>query len=184
MRDRIFLTILALTLFNLAVAWPVQAVTTPSFPACSNPQGNLRVEYSTGTHGVPGNTNTYTGSDAVYNLTDSTLAQCLCLDTGQGIQTNWWKVSSLNQSEIDILVNSGWTFIPDGSLWGLDPEPYLTQNSDYTCGGTGGGDVLGASVGQVLGLAATGDNLTVYALVVVGLSSLFISLAVRQGSRR
>jgi hypothetical protein len=109
------------------------AVTVPTFPSCLNPQGTLKVSYSDGTHGVVGDTKTYTGYDAVYKLTDNTLVQCLCPKDGNGIQTNWMKASGFSQSEINTLKNDGWVYIQNGSAWGLDNEPYLAKNIGYSC---------------------------------------------------
>jgi len=139
------------------------AVTTPTFPTCANPQGTLVVSYSDGTHGIPGSPASYSGSDAVYRLSDTALSQCFCSVYGEGIQTNWWKASSLTDSDVAILKSEGWISIPDGSVWGLDPGPYMALNSNYICGGIGGGEVLGLGTGgDVLGLATTGNIATVY----------------------
>lgn len=162
--------ILASVLLFVSVS-NASAQTVPSFSSCVNPQGTLKVSYSEGTHGAPGDTNTYTGSDSVYTLSSDTLVQCLCTDNGQGIQTNWWKVSSLTQDEIAILISQGWTQVPDGSAWGLDSAPYLIQNSSFACGGgTGGPEVLGASTGDVLGLATTGNTLFILSVILAGVT--------------
>ena len=94
-------TILGLFLFTflqLSVVSPVFAISTPSFPSCANPQGVVRASYSEGVHGIVGSSATYTGSDAVYTLSDDTVTQCFCSVDGAGIQTNWWKASSLSSS--------------------------------------------------------------------------------------
>lgn len=153
----------------LAVASNARAQTVPSFSSCVNPQGTLKVSYSQGTHGVPGNINTYTGSDSVYTLSGDTLLQCLCADNGQGVQTNWWKVSSLTTDEIAVLISQGWTHVPDGSAWGLDQAPYLAQNSNFACfPGTGGPST--PSNGDVLGLATTGNTLFILSVILSGLT--------------
>ena len=151
------------------------AVAPPTFPVCSNPQGSLKASYDSGSHGVPGNSSNFTGKDSVYTLSGDTLVQCLCADNGQGIQTNWWKVSSLTSDEIAILVSQGWTQIPDGSSWGLDQAPYLAKNSNFACfPGTGGPEVLGASTGDVLGLATTGNAAFILSVILSGLTFLGI----------
>lgn len=154
----------------------VLAVDIPNFPSCVNPQGTQKVSYDSGTHGVVGNSSNFTGKDSVYSLSDGTLLQCLCADNGQGVQTNWWKVSSLTADEIAILISQGWTKIPDGSAWGLESAPYLAKNINYSCsgsaGGTGGGEVLGASTGDVLGLATTGNILFILSVILAGLTFL------------
>ena len=121
---------------HLTVVTPVFAVDVPSFAVCTNPQGTVKVSYPSGTHGIPGRTDTFNGSDTVYQLTNDTLVQCFCAVDGRGIQTNWWNVSSLTQQEIDTLKNQGWIFIPNGALWGLDEAEYLAINSDYSCQGS------------------------------------------------
>lgn len=148
------------------------AVVPPTFPVCSNPQGTLKTSYDSGTHGVPGNSSNFTGKDSVYTLSGDTLLQCLCADNGQGVQTNWWKVSSLTTDEIAVLISQGWTQVPDGSAWGLDSAPYLAKNINYSCssGGTGGPEVLGASTGDVLGLATTGNSLFILSVILAGVA--------------
>jgi len=127
----------ALVLSMLAAQAAVSyAVTTPDFPTCSNPNGTLLVSYDNGTHGIVGSTATYQGSDKVYGLENGNVMQCFCSDTGSGIQTNWWKVSSLDQDQIQTLKNLGWYFVPDGSAWGLTEGPYMAYNVAYACGTT------------------------------------------------
>ena len=118
---------------------PVQAISAPNFPSCTNPSGTVKVSYSSGIHGIPGDQGQYVGSDIVYTISNSTLVQCFCAASGSGIQTNWWKQDSLTQDQIDQLVKLGWIFVPDGSTWGLDPVPYLAQNTNFNCGGGGNG---------------------------------------------
>ncbi len=180
--------ILFFVLFFFAVP-KTYAVTPPTFPSCVNPQGQLKDSFSDGVHGIPGNSSTFTGSDSVYRLSNNdTLMQCFCAPDGSGIQTNWWKVSSLNDSEIQVLKNQGWIFIPDGSLWGLDSSPYLAKNIDFFCqgGGMGGGDVLGASTDPtkgVLGLANTGNIVFVFSVISAGflMTALGIILGLKKG---
>ena len=75
----------------------------------------------------------YTGSDIVYQLDSGNLAQCFCSTNGEGIQTNWWKDSSLTAEEHQILINSGWIYVPNGALWGLEETQYMTFNSNFSC---------------------------------------------------
>lgn len=164
------LTVLISTSLFLSAS-PVYALETPNFPSCPNPGGTIIASYTNGTHGVPGDTKTYTGEDVVYKLNDTQVVQCLCPDSGSGIQTNWLKSTGLTDADKNILENTGWIRIPNGALWGLDGVEYFTKNSSYNCGGQGGGgDVLGATVskaGEVLGvstLAATGDFFRIFAL--------------------
>ena len=163
----LFLTILVSSVFGI--------VNPPDFPSCVNPQGSVVTSYSTGTHGVPGVATAYQGSDTVYKVSNENLSQCLCTENNEGIQTNWWKVSSLTSQEIESLKTQGWIFIPDGSAWGLDSSAYLAKNSNYSCLGRGG---IGG--GEVLGLAATGNIKTIYALFSLGFLSLTIGYLLRQ----
>ena len=175
-RTKAFLS-LVLLIFFLAFSYSsVKAQTPPSFPSCLNPQGTLKVSYEDGTHGIVGSTITYTGSDKVYSVSDVSLIQCFCADDGSGIQTNWWKVSSLTQAAIDSFKNLGWFFVPSGSVWGLDDEAYLAQNINYSCLGV----VLGTGGGDVLGLATTGNITLIYALASVGSLALFLGISKRR----
>jgi hypothetical protein len=189
-----FVVLLSLVLFGLSyLTFAAIRVTTPTFPSCTNPQGLIKVSYKSGTHGIPGNYSTFTGEDTVYTLSEDTLTQCFCSEDEKGIQTNWWKVSSLNTDEIDYLSNLGWIYIPNGFDWGLEESPYMAKNSSFSCqedkdGGSddsdddsdNDGEVLGAQlgagtwVGNVLGLASTGDAPIVWAL---GISALLFTIA-------
>ena len=94
----------------------VFAVTTPSFPSCGNPQGVIKVQYSSGTHGIVGSSAEHKGSDTVYAVSNDTLTQCFCSEDNNRIQTNWWKIGSLTDSEIQTLRNLGWVYINGGCL--------------------------------------------------------------------
>ncbi len=202
MKSRILLFILIFAAFGLfysqisyVYAQEVQGketLATPTFPNCNNPQGALKVSYATGIHGIPGSASTNTGSDAVYNLSEITLTQCFCSLNGDGTQTNWWKVSSLTIEQIEFLLAQGWVYIPDGSAWGLDEDPYVAFNSRYACEEDDDGDdndenenddsdhdkkdkkkmgsVLGIG-GQVLGLATTGNISSLYLFLGTGVTS-------------
>ncbi len=145
MKTRIFLSILILSatlILNkgaFAIEQDVTEPTIPTFPSCQIPQGELKAFYPNGTHGIPGSSSEYTGSDAVYFLTEETLAQCFCPVGGEGIQTNWWKVSELTIEQIESLVADGWIYVPNGAEWGLDEAPYLAKNETYVCAGGIGG---------------------------------------------
>lgn len=170
----IFLIFLAHFVIVVTVNAPnAFAVTPPDFPACSNPSGTtLRVEHNEGIHGLVGSTAEHRGKDSVYNvnINSDQVLQCLCTDQGEGIQTNWWKVSSLNDLDIQILRNQGWHYIVSGALWGLDSAQYMAYNSRYACrgedGGVGGGDVLG--------LALTGNKIELYSALGIGIGILFL----------
>src|SRR3989338_10196982 len=175
-KSSLFSIIFSLFFFLIfLVPFSFAAVTPPEFPSCVNPQGTVRVSYSSGTHGVPGVTTSYQGSDTVYNISENALAQCLCTIDGEGIQTNWWKVPQLSSDEIENFKTQGWIFVPDGSVWGLDPAAYLAKNSNFACRSTGGSNSSSSSVGgvssigDILALAATGNIMVIYGLIFVGL---------------
>lgn len=185
MRNRLFITFLVV-LFALSVRFNVPkayAVVPPDFPSCVNPQGSLKAQYNQGTHGVIGNTNEFKGKDSVYTMNENQTMQCLCTENGQGIQTNWWKISGLSEPDIQILKNSGWFFVPNGALWGLDDAQYMAINRSYSCSGSGnstggiGGQVLGASAGSVLGLAITGNTQFILFIILSGLILLSLGVA-------
>ena len=182
------IALLASIFYLLVSTTSVFAVSTPSFPACANPQGSLKVSYSEGVHGIVGSGATYTGKDTVYTLSDSTTTQCFCGADGNGIQTNWWKASSLTEAEINILKADGWHYVPTGSLWGLAVDPYLAKNISYSCNSSSSssGSIQGSSTtqdldtgtggGEVLGLAATGDSALVYGSFLLGTLLLIVGL--------
>lgn len=188
---------LTLTGLILLLTMPsaVYAVTPPDFPSCLNPQGDIKASYDDGTHGIVGTNQTYTGEDTVYSLADGNLTQCFCSDKGDGIQTNWWKISSLTENELQILKNEGWYFVPNGALWGLEDTEYMAKNATYSCradggdngsvGGTSdsrhsGGSVLGTSAGDVRGLASTGNIRFILTIFMLGLVSLYAGLSIKK----
>ena len=181
----------------------VYAIIVPTFPSCINPQGEKIVYYSNGVHGVPGDMTTYTGSDAVYRLSETTLMQCLCPADGRGIQTNWWKVTFLTHDEIDSLISKGSKYVPNGLAWGLTDDPYLVKNLTYSCltttsnGGTGGGGGAGSSsssssgaqsgsvsglstYGSILGLASTGNIKTIIFFNISGITLILFGLYLKR----
>lgn len=171
---RILFTLLLMFLISTST---VYAVEIPNFPSCTNPQGTMIASYDNGLHGVAGGSSYY-GSDRVYKVNDNTIVQCLCTTDGNGIQTNWWKASSLDEGQINTLKSEGWIYIPTGSVWGLDQDAYMAKNVSYSCtsGGTGGGSgstsSTSSSIGQVLGLAFTGNIKLIYSIFVLGVLSL------------
>lgn len=134
------LSILA-SFLALSLVFPqvVLGVDTPNFPACVSAQGTIVASYPSGTHGIVGDTGTYTGSDTVYKINDVTLVQCFCSENGSGIQTNWWKISSLTEEQLNQLKAEGWVYVPNGAAWGLEDTAYMAKNSNYSC--NGGGDL-------------------------------------------
>lgn len=189
--------IIALFSATLLFAPTVKAVADPPLFSCVNPVGSLIAAYDSGVHGIPGDSNTYTGRDRVYQVDESHVLQCFCPENaGSGIQSNWYKVVGLTQEDIEFFVRRGWVHVPNGALWGLSNAPYLVKNDTYQCqnGGTGGssggsssssntsnsssgsssesnpgrgGSILGAST-----LATTGNTLQIAGLFF---ASIFLS---------
>jgi len=193
MLKTIFTFITALFILASTGVPNVFAAEVPEFPECSNPQGTQKVSYDQGTHGIVGDTNEYTGSDVVYSLEDGNNLQCFCSEKGNGIQTNWWKASSLSQDEINELLTDNWILVPNGANWGLDEGQYLAKNKEYSCRSGSGGDTtsgddssngqtLSSSTSnpQVLGLANTGNLVTIYMYAGLGLLSLFTGLVINK----
>ncbi|MEK7518225.1 MAG: hypothetical protein AAB583_06810 [Patescibacteria group bacterium] len=197
-KGRFFLSILVSAFLIIVNTPKAFAVDVPDFPLCSNPRGDIVASYDNGIHGVVGDTAQYTGKDTVYSINENQLVQCLCTNDGRGIQTNWWKASSLTEDQIDILESEGWILVADGSAWGLVASPYLAKNSDFSCnitannaGGSGGGDGRsdgksdgrsdGRSdgMGGVLGLATTGNYVFILGVVLTGLFFLSTGLLLR-----
>lgn len=176
----------------------------PVFPYCINPQGTIKASYDNGIHGIAGKTGTYEGKDVVYTLSENSLLQCFCPADGKGIQTNWFKATGLSENEIAVLKSEGWIYIPNGALWGLDSAPYIAKNLDFSCPASGGGgssnggsnsnsnsgsggSVLGSAVGgvgQVLGLASTGNNIFLLGTSIVSGISLITGLFLKKRSKK
>lgn len=187
---KFFIFLITLIFLLLGDTSLVFAVDIPNFPTCTNPSGIIKVDYPSGTHGIVGNTSEYNGRDTVYQITSDTLSQCFCSTNGEGIQTNWWKVSSLTEEQIDILKKDGWDFVPSGALWGLEEAPYLAKSSDYACGSSNSSNNSSSEsstsssqasiLGDVLGLASTGNNTLFYSLGIFGLLSLAIGVILKR----
>jgi len=197
-----------LVLFVLLISGtfsPVSAaITSPEFPMCSNPVGNLSADYATGTHGIVGNAISFTGADKVYTFANNNALQCFCPENGAGIQTNWWKIENMTESEISELENDGWMYVANGANWGLAQGPYLAKNINFSCssgsnngdggssssnsgGGSssssnsGSGSVLGA--GSVLGLATTGSMVKIFEYIAFGFALIATGIVVRKNIR-
>ncbi len=115
---------------------------TSGFTSCLTPSGEILANYDTGSHGIAG-LGSKIGKDTVYTASNGNAMQCFCGENGEGIQTNWMKVGNLSTDEIKVHESQGWIYIPTGATWGLDDEPYLAQNINFSCGGsstTSGGD--------------------------------------------
>jgi len=163
----IYFSLFLSAFFTLAFATSIP----PDFPSCVNPQGSIIANYSSGTHGVPGIVTSFQGTDTVYAVTKEAIVQCLCPVNGEGVQTNWWKIPALSREEIESFKSQGWVFVPDGLVWGLNPTAFLARNANFSCGGV---SAAVTSVGDVLGLAATGNIVTIYGLFFTGLLSLMV----------
>lgn len=179
-------TIIILTLLLPQAAF---AVTEPTFPSCTNPQGAVKAHYDTGIHGIAGNSGQFTGADTVYTLTNGTLLQCYCPNNGQGIQTNWWDATTLSSRDIQTLQQNGWIYEPFGADWGLNNDPYLAKNTSYTCAATA---VVESTVQEntntghtdptstVAQLANTGNSMMLYGFLIAGISNLAAGLHLRK----
>jgi hypothetical protein len=126
-----------------SVKFPVSCVTptptatptpTPSFPPCPDINAEVKADYSYGLHWIVGNPVLQEGSDKVFSLGSNNYAQCYCpvTDTA-GIQTNWLAAGGFTQSQIDTLVSMGWIFVQNGADFDLASQPYVAQNSPFTC---------------------------------------------------
>jgi hypothetical protein len=170
-----------LILFLIGLVQPVSALTIPQFPSCENPSGKLVVQYNNGTHGVPGDARSFTGSDRVFRINDQYLIQCLCPDgTSNGIQSNWWRYDNLTDDDLKIVTRQGWIHIPNGSLWGLDNAAYLVKNQTFSCVENGVGGLSRSA--QVLGvstLALTGSSWLVFSVLGFGLILVLISKLIK-----
>lgn len=199
-----FLSAATLIVLSQALTPAVKAIDAPSFTSCVNPKGELKVNYETGTHGIAGQPGLFEGKDSVYKLSENSLTQCFCAVDGSGIQTNWWKLPQLSESEIKSLEAQGWIYIANGALWGLDNAPYMAKNSDFSCkssGENGGSSDSGSSsssnsgsssgssssvssdsagIGQVLGLASTGNTVLVLATALTSGLSLLLGLILKK----
>ena len=184
--------------FYLGLVRTSFAFQVPQFTSCLNPSGSVKANYETGTHGIPGKTASYEGKDTVYNLSGNEYTQCFCAANGSGVQTNWWKVSSLTESEVNGLKSQGWVYVPNGALWGLEDAPYLAFYSDYSfktsqgscctpttdipgpgSGGGQGGSVSGISTGSVLGLASTGNTKFMLGILIFSVFALLLGLILK-----
>lgn len=191
------IVIVLLTFVSSAVFTPraTFAAEIPPLYTCIAPTGTLKANYSAGIHGIPGDTNTYSGTDKVYTISDDYAMQCFCPEGGTGIQTDWVKATEFSTEEIKIYTNSGWMYIPNGSPWGLQDAPYLAKNSSYACksSGSGGGSsssssssgVGGASSsntsgGSVLGLATTGNTPFILSVFLSGIALISSGILLRK----
>lgn len=158
------------------------AYTVPSFPSCTNPSGNIKVEYVTGQHAIVGESSLKTGADKVYSLFDGNTLQCFCPENGEGIQTNWWRLTgNLTQNEINSLKNQGWHYVPSGRDWGLSSDPYLAKNESYNCKDRGNDSSTGVGGGGVLSsFAPTGDNWMLFITLIFGISLVLAAASLRK----
>lgn len=159
----------------------IAAVTTPEFPTCSAPSGELIASYDEGIHGIVGESGEFRGKDKVYKVNDAQVLQCFCpKDEGQGIQTLWWKFENISQDDQSILENQGWIYVPTGRVWGLADAPYLTRNTRFDCknisassNGTGG---VGGGILGINSFAATGSQQFFLLLGTIAMGTVFFWL--------
>lgn len=173
-----------LCLFSPGLIIPVHSQTAPPFTSCTSPQGTIKVQHPSGTHGIAGETTNHTGSDTVYNVSGNALTQCFCSDKGEGIQTNWWKITSLTSTNIAVLEREGWIRIPNGTLWGLEEGEYLAKNAPYICANERVGGASDTKSSDVLGLASTGTIIWLLSFLFAGCFFLFIALLLKRRSDR
>ncbi len=182
------------TILFVCMAPIVSAASTPQFFHCLNPQGPVIATYSSGIHGVAGDSTSYSGSDVVYHLSGDDYVQCLCSTSGEGIQTNWWKIADINDPDVNYFTQVGWVSIPDGSAWGLAHGQYLAYNKNYSCiGGAGGGSTntstttstsassqssSASSSVSLTALAGTGTLEIIFGCLIAGYLFLLTGLAV------
>jgi LPXTG-motif cell wall-anchored protein len=171
---------ISFTSIFLSLPIPVYAVNTPNFGSCVNPQGKVIASYKSGKHGIVGMNSEVSGSDSVYQSSNTGVTQCFCPEDGKGIQTNWYDVSNVPQKDIDILKKEGWTFFATGSKWGLKDVPYVAKNADYACNKTA---VKKSKTTEVLKLASTGETQTIYTFLLSGAAFLIAGLILRKFSK-
>ena len=160
-----------------------QQSAVPPQATCITPSGETIASYSNGTHGIVGDPNTFAGEDDVYSLGEAGALQCFCETSGNGVETIWWgSIGGFTQDQIESYTSSGWVYIPNGSLWGLEDKPYLAKNTRYLCStASTGGEVSSSATNQsspqILGastLAATGGKGLLQALMF---ASAFLLIA-------
>ncbi len=172
------ISLFILTTISVRPAFADGAV-LPDFGSCLNPQGDVIASYENGKHGIVGKTKEVIGSDSVYKSSSNGVTQCFCPINGDGIQTNWYKVSNVSPKDINVLKSQGWTYIVNGSSWGLEDAPYLAKNSKFACKGSS----TTYNTENVLGLASTGDGETIYALILSGAAFLISGIILRRFSK-
>lgn len=190
---KIILALAANITLSVPFANSAFAVTLPPFTDCFDPNAGLKVKYETGIHGIVGDSRTFRGRDAVYTISDKSYTQCFCPEVGNGIQTNWFKVSDLTQNEVQSFINQGWILVLDGSIWGLEKAPYLAMNKGYTCNAVGGISTVsntevsknndfgnGTGGGEILGVATTGNITNIVALITLGLGLILGGLSIKK----
>jgi len=113
---------------SIAAAWYA-----PEFPSCTSFSTNGDWSTGVGNHHIPGQEATIFGKDDVYYVQNGNFVQCLCPPNGQGVQTNWWNISGMGQSEIDNKWKPAGWYHEQGSNWNLMNYPYLAKNTSYQC---------------------------------------------------
>ncbi len=142
---RAFLLILPLVFLHLSTRQSLALVTPPIF-SCQSPVGATIADFNQGTHGIAGDSATYTGSDRVYQVDSNHVVQCFCpSDSNNGIQSNWVKLTDSSEETINYYQKLGWIYVPSGLAWGLDDSPYIVANQSYSCHGDAGGYTPGDS---------------------------------------
>ncbi len=200
------LSIALLTLLFLhSFVSPTFALSEPPTFTCEAPVGNTIADFNEGTHGIAGESATFVGSDIVYSVDSDHVLQCFCpTDSNSGIQSNWAKLNDTSEETINYYQKLGWSYVPNGTAWGLDDSAYIVKNEYFGCHGDRGGisdsgsssssssnnssnsnsssgSTLGDSGmdrgGLILGdtLAFTGNNGMILMYVTLGLAFAFLA---------
>lgn len=170
-----------------------------SVTSCLNPTGTTKVSYPGGEHTIAGETTPRTGSDTVYTLDADNLMQCFCAENGDGVQTDWIRISGMSDEDIKVKKSQGYIYVPNGTAWGLDDAPYLAKNTDFACKSKDSGSSNNNSsssssnnnssssnnnssspVGQVLALASTGNMLFIVLVFVAAVASYTLGMFLRR----
>lgn len=193
--------ILLSLLFLQSFASTSFALAEPPQFSCQSPVGNTIADFNEGTHGIAGESATFVGSDVVYSVDSDHVLQCFCpSDSNSGIQSNWAKLTDTSEDTINYYQKLGWSYVPNGTAWGLDDSAYIVKNDYYGCHGDQGGIPVsdggstsgstnsssdGSSSGNndlaqggILGantLAYTGNDQTIFMYVTLGLAFAFLA---------
>ncbi len=135
---RTYILLIFFVLFHLSVQQSF-ALNEPPIFSCQSPVGSTIADFNEGTHGIAGDSATYVGSDRVYQIDSNHVVQCFCPhDSNDGIQSNWAILTDTSEETINYYQKLGWTYVPNGTAWGLSNSGYIVQNVSYACHGDRG----------------------------------------------